>query len=372
MKSKVAIVKCPDYNPEDLYVSIEKAINLLGGLKSFFKKDEKILVKPNLLVATSPDSGIITHPEFIRAMVKLLKSCGCKIFLGDSPSNYGYAERIDEVYEASGVKEIARQEDIQLVKFDRAIRRDGIVLTEWIQRVDGLVSLPKFKTHSITTLTAGIKNLFGLVPGYYKTEFHKQAHTESELAKILAKIYALSKPRLSIVDAIVALEGDGPANSGQRRNVGLILAGTDAVAVDSILTKIMGLEPEQVLTNSIASDMGLGVMDMDNIEVLGEKLQSCIIKDFKLPHKSIINFIPPVLQRVAKAFLNFRLVVDNGKCQRCGLCVKACPEEAIRAKEDKTIEFDYSKCLTCLCCQETCPYAAIRIKKSLLAKMLRM
>ncbi len=370
MNSKISIVRCKSYEPALVFAAAKKAIDLIGGIASFVKPQSKVLVKPNLLMAKEPEFGIDTHPEVVRAVVRILKGINCKIFLGDGPSVWGnQIENVDEVYEKSGMKKVSQEEGIELVEFDKRRWRGKFPLTTWLDECDYLVSVPKFKTHDFTILTGAIKNLFGLVPGTYKTELHKNYSAPEDFAKILVDIYAETKPALTIVDGIVAMEGDGPATGGKARNTGLLFAGFDCVALDSILALMMGLLPQDILTTKEAAERGLGISDTNAIQVLGERLEEVIEVPFKLPGTSLKRKIPRPIIEIAKKLIRFYPKVDHHNCILCGACVDACPNKVISIKL-KRVVIDYAKCISCFCCQEACPASAIKVKKSLLAKII--
>ena len=371
MNAQVSIVKCPDYTPELVEVSVRKAIGLIGGITHYVKPGSKVLVKPNMLMAKPPECGIDTHPEVVRQVIRVLKDINCHIFVGDGPSVWGNEiENVDEVYRRSGMFEVCREEKVELVKFDKRRMRQKFPLTTWLDHCDYLVSIPKFKTHGLTLLTGAIKNLFGLVSGTFKTELHKNYFQIEEFSKIMVDIYAEAKPDLTIVDGIVAMEKDGPATGGKLRNLGLLLAGSDCVALDSVLAKIMGVKPLDVPSTREASQRGLGIADLAAIKILGEKLEDLKIEPFLLPASAFLGkrFPKPVINLVKRLIRYYPCPVRNN-CTRCFACVKICPNKCISMKK-RGIVFDYRKCIACFCCQEICPSAAIRIEKSLLAKII--
>ncbi len=370
MNSKVSIVKCKDYNPDLVLEAIRRAVNLLGGISNFVKPQSRVLVKPNLLMAKAAEFGITTHPEVLRATIKILKEIGCEVLIGDSPSVWGnQIENVDEVYEKTGTKKIAEEEGALLVRFDKRCWRGKFPLTAWLDHCDCLVSIAKFKTHELTILTAGIKNLFGLVCGTYKTELHKQYFYHEDFARAVVDIYAEAKPALTIVDGIVAMEGDGPGTAGTLRNLGLLFAGSDCVALDSVLAAVMGIKPLDVLTTKEAARRGMGVADINRIDILGEKLNNAIGETFKLPAASITRKIPKPFIQIARRLIRYYPYVSHIDCTSCTACIKACPEKIISLKSGR-ITFDYRKCIACFCCQEVCPHAAIKLKKTLFAKLI--
>ncbi len=371
MDSQVSIVKCANYEPSLVEVSVRKAINLIGGITHYIKPGAKVLVKPNILMAKEPESGIDTHPEVVRAVIRVLKDNNCHIFVGDSPSVWGNEiENVDEVYRRSGIAQVCREEKVELVEFDKRRMRQKFPLTTWLDHCDYLVNIPKFKTHELTLLTGAIKNLFGLVSGTFKTELHKNYFQREDFAGILVDIFSEAKPVLTVIDGITAMEGDGPATSGRLRNLGLIFAGNDCVALDSIMAKVMGVEPSDVLTTQEAQARGLGVADLDSIKLMGEKLEDIKVQPFLLPSSAgLQRIVPKPLINLAKVLINYRPIPVRDNCTRCTACIKICPNHCISMKK-KGIVFDYRECIACFCCQEACPAKAIKVKKSLLAKMI--
>jgi uncharacterized protein (DUF362 family)/NAD-dependent dihydropyrimidine dehydrogenase PreA subunit len=370
MNSKVSIVKCTSYEPALVFAAAQKAINLIGGISNFIKPASKVLVKPNLLMAKGPEFGITTHPEVVRAVIRILKGINCTVFLGDGPSVWGnQIEDVDEVYERTGMSRVCQEEDVELVKFDKRRMRKNFPLTTWLDDCDYLVSLPKFKTHDLTILTGAVKNLFGLVPGTFKTELHKSYFKPDEFSRMLVDIYEEARPALTLVDGITAMGGDGPATSGKLRNPNVLLAGHDCVALDSIMALIMGIKPNDVLSTKEAAARELGLSRIGDIEVLGEKLEDVVGAPFLLPTTSMAKNIPLPVANLAKKLIRYYPCVEQDNCIKCAACIQACPTKAISMKKERIV-FNYAKCIACFCCQEACPASAIKVKKSLLAKMI--
>ena len=364
--SKVALIRCTSYDTKKVYDAVKRAVDLVGGIERFVKPGMKVLLKPNLLSARFPEDAVDTHPEVVRAVARLVKAAGCRPSLGDSPGGYG--KNIDEVLEKSGMKKVAAEEGIELVKFNSSKFIDGIPVSRHVLDADCVISIPKIKTHSITVLTAAIKNMYGAVVGLYKAECHSKAPKEEDFAKIIARIYSLTKPELMIVDGIVAMEGDGPA-AGQTRNMNAVMAGTDAVAIDSCIAMLVGIDPLDVLVTKEAYEMGLGEADPSLIEIVGDDVTTFAMKDFKLPQTTILKLIPRVIANGVASMIRFKPYIDSAVCTRCNLCKITCPVDAIEI-DKKSCRIDYSKCVRCLCCHEVCPYKAISIKRSMLTKLV--
>ncbi len=371
MSAKVSVVKCNSYEPAIVEQALRNTINLLGGITSFIKPGSRVLVKPNLLMSKPPEFGITTHPEVLRAVIHLLKEIDCKIVVGDGPSVWGkYIENVDEVYEITGIRKVTQEEDVKLITFDKRRMHDKFPLTTALDDCDYLISLPKFKTHEFTLITGAIKNLFGLVSGTYKTELHKNYFEPAEFAKILVDIYQEVKPALTIIDGALAMEGDGPATGGKTRQLNLLLAGSDCVAIDTVMAKIMGIDNYEVLTTKQAAARGLGENKINRIKIEGEDIDKLNIRPFILPATSAkISKLPEVFKKILKSLIRYYPYSSRLKCTRCGHCVKVCPKGCIILKKSG-IYINYNKCIACFCCQEACPAAAILVKKSILAKLI--
>ncbi len=363
---KVSLVKCPDYNSEKVFDSVKRAVDLVGGIEAFVHKGARVLVKPNLLSAREPEEAVDTHPEVARAVVRLVKAAGATPIVGDSPGGYG--ANIDEIFDKSGMRSMAKEESVELVKFSTSRLVDGIPFTRYIFECDTIISIPKLKTHGITILTAAIKNMYGTVTGLYKAERHSKAPRNQDFAKVIAKVYSVAKPHLTILDGIVAMEGDGPSG-GKARNMSLIMAGADAVAVDACAAAIVGLGPMDVLVTKEAFNAGLGEADLTKIELAGDPIADFITVDFKLPQTILLKSIPAGIMKSIAGLIKFKPYIDINVCTRCNLCKTTCPIGAIEIQRD-SCKIDYKKCVLCLCCHEVCPYKAISIKRNILTKLV--
>ncbi|MFA6321669.1 MAG: DUF362 domain-containing protein [Candidatus Omnitrophota bacterium] len=361
---KVSLAKCSTYDTDKVFDAVKRCVDLVGGMEEYVSPGAKVLVKPNLLSARLPEEAVDTHPEVVRAVVRLVKKAGATPIIGDSPGGYG--ADVDEVFEKSGMRRIAADEGVELVKFTASRFVDGIPFTRYLFDCAAVISVPKFKTHCLTMMTAGIKNMYGTVVGLNKVECHSRAPKEADFAKIIAKVYSVAKPHLTVLDGITAMEGDGPSG-GKARQMGLVMASADAVAVDAVVAAVVGLSPLEVLITKEAFEAGLGEADLSRIELTGDSIDSFMVPDFKLPQTAMFRMIPSgTLNAIAK-LIKFKPFIDAAICKKCNLCKTTCPVGAIEIGAD-FCKIDYNKCVRCLCCHEVCPYKAISIKRNFLAR----
>jgi len=363
MKTKVAIVKCKDYERVNLEKAVNKAFGLLGGISAFIKKDEKVLIKPNLLSARLPEDGVCTHLEVIRAVVRLVKDCGAVPFIGDNP---GGSISPAAVYEASGVVSLAKEEGVELKEAKDIKIVNNIPMAAYIFECDKIINLPKMKTHSLMGVTGAVKNMYGAVAGLHKSELHKKFPSPEEFTKILVDTFEITKPGLALMDGIVSMDQAGPA-AGRLRNSGLLIAGEDGVAIDAVFAALIGRKPLDILTTQEAYKRKLGEADLKNIEILGENVKENLINDFEIPGKSgLITFLGPFAKFVA-GFIKFGPHINERFCKKCMICRDSCPVLAIAINPARSV-IDLKKCIRCMCCHEVCPHKAIELKRNFLAR----
>jgi len=375
LKSIVAVTRAEGYDYPALRSSIYGLISTLGGWGRYVSPGERVLIKPNLLSARPPERGVTTHPSVVRAVAESLLDFGATVAVGDSPG--GADKGVERVFRNTGMLEVAEKLGIGWVNFESSGTRvipgdNGITLyiTKAIERFDHIVSISKLKTHSLMLYTGAVKNLFGLAPGFRKTAYHKLYPLPTEFGKMLLAIYKHASVTLHFMDAIVGMEGNGPS-SGDLRDVGLLLASADGIALDRVASHIIGIEEGRVITTRLADKKGLGNGKLENITVIGGELHDFVLdKPFKLPARLPERIIPSWLVKKLARFIWIRPAPLEEKCTRCGVCAKHCPVDAITMRGEKLPYYDYDKCITCLCCNELCPENAIAFEKSWLAKRL--
>lgn len=348
----------------------------MGGLEKYVRPGMRVLLKPNLLSAKAPERAITTHPEFVAAVGRAVKALGGKVSIGDSPA--GAEKGIDRLWRNCGLIEIAERDGFELVNFEQSGSRPVTVgdqtyyIAKPVLDADVVISLPKFKTHMLTILTGAVKNCFGCIPGFRKGLYHKEAPKPRLFASVLVDIFSAVRPTLSIVDAIVAMEGDGPS-SGNPRHMGLVAASEDAVALDAVLAATVGLNPERVYTTLFAEERGLGMGKLSRIEVTGERLQDVRVADFALPSNRKMELIPRFVYDSVSRYIWQLPRIEDVACTQCHACVESCPTGAmVSATDHSTPTVVEQLCINCWCCHEICPSRAIGIQKSWLARRLKL
>jgi len=377
-QTTVALVRCSSYENNEVMRAVRRGIDLLGGVRQFARYNEKILLKPNLLNARRPELNVTTHPAVIRAVAQTLKDAGITVSIGDSPSR----GRLDEIYRITGVRDLAAELNLTIADFDHGKTvsfPDGrqnkqFFIAEGVLAADGLINLPKLKTHHLTRLTAAVKNLYGCIPGLNKLEFHVRLPSVEEFSRLLVDLSAYLKPRLTILDAIEAMEGNGPS-SGTTRKMNLIALSADPVALDSVVCHLVDLSPEMVRTNYYGEQFGLGVSDLSRIRLIGDAAEEFILPDFDVQRAPLMRFNLAWRYRFLKNFISPRPVIDDDQCRKCGDCVTQCPlqPKALRWSDEGKSQppvYDYSTCIRCFCCQEVCPHSAIAVETPLVLKLI--
>ncbi len=369
----VSIEKTDSYERATIKTALIRLLAPLGGMESFVRPGERVLLKPNMLAAKSPEKAVTTHPEMLRGVIELVREAGARPLVGDSP---GFGS-LTKVAEKSGMLAVIESTGAELVEFGEALEVSGsgvfrrFALARPYLEADRIINLPKLKTHEMMTMTCCVKNLFGAVVGHAKAGWHLKAGADRELfARMLLEIYLLRKPDLNIVDAVLSMEGDGPG-SGDPRQVGLLLAGVNPVAVDMIAAEIAGIPKKCLYVEREAAKLRLAGSDRADIETVGIAVTEARVADFRLPHISDLQFgLPKFLKNRLRHYLTSRPCTIPGKCKLCGVCRDACPPNAIEIK-DGMLRFDYHACIRCFCCRELCPYGALDVKDGVLLKLIK-
>lgn len=372
----VASKKCYSYQNKELKNKLRSLLDELGGLDKFLTAGSRVLLKVNLLMGKSPLKAVTTHPEFIRALIQIIKETGAEVIIADSPGGPFQQKLLKRAYQKSGIYKLAEEEKIKLnynteskkIEFKEGKIKKSFQLASYLEDVDLIINLPKLKTHGLTMYTGGVKNLFGCIPGVLKAEYHLRIQSVYNFSQMLNDLALLIKPELTIMDGVVGMEGDGPAN-GKTRKFNYLLASTSPFYLDLAAVRLMGISPVERVP-SIKAALNDNLLDKSRLKIKGDQIVS--LSDVDIPRIEKENNLldaklPQFLADILEKFLRPKPLFKKDKCIGCGRCAENCPPGVIKL-ENNFPQVDLEGCIRCFCCQELCPYNAVEIKYPFLAK----
>lgn len=342
---------------------------------SRINRPKRVLLKPNLLGAFPPERAVTTHPLVLEALILHFLELGKEVWIGDSPGGIVKAE---SVWETCGLKDLSIRYPVKLVNLStsgfRELEYEGISvkISEVFWQCGIVINVAKLKTHSLMAFTGGLKNLYGLIPGLAKTDYHREYPSTTDFAKLLVALYELTRSRVtySFIDGITGMDGPGPS-AGRVRKFGLLLGSTSISALDHTASRLMGFSPEDV-------PYLVPALHKDGILPSRVRIPTSF-RDFRLHNvdinlarfsKNLLKYIPGAAQKLFKNLYDKAPVISD-RCRKCGICVENCPVQAISPATPKVFpRIDPAKCIKCMCCHEMCPHQAIDIKRTLLARLV--
>ncbi|MEJ2744199.1 MAG: DUF362 domain-containing protein [bacterium] len=383
-RSRIAVVKCSSYEAESVKEALHKSVGLLGGTSQFFGAGASVLIKPNILSPDPPEKAITTHPSLVKAVAELVSSAGGTPSIGDSPGFYSFKRAAATSGIAKAVKEAGAnlspfEEGIEIATAENCLLKK-IVVAKTVAGSDAIISIPKFKTHTLTYITAAVKNLLGCIPGLKKAEMHFRFPDNERFSRLLVDICLSIPVKLHILDAVIGMDGDGP-NAGNPFAMGLIMAGTDPVALDSTACRIVGIDPMTIPMLRIGEECGLGHASEEGIEIVGESIDDVRVDGFKavLPGADVGRLLPlpEAVLRCIRKWVVKRPRIVRETCTRCGACVEVCPAKPKALTMEKgVVTIDDGACILCYCCAEMCPSKAIVLKRGfaagIVARLLKL
>lgn len=371
----VSIIKCGSYEYDEVKAAVKAAVEAVGGL-DFLKKGDRVAIKANLVSPKSPDKAATTHPSMVKALCELIAERGATAIVGDSPGGvFGFAA-LSHCYAACGMNEILEtgaelNNDFskRTVNFFQAKRAKEFLYTAWLDSADYIIDLCKLKTHGMFGLSAATKNMFGVVPGTTKPEYHYLYKDARDFSDMIVDLCEFTKPVLSLVDAVYGMEGNGP-NNGTPRFVGAVIAAKKPYYADLLIEKIIPFKSRPA-TTAAAVERGLCPGDLGELSVFGDPARF-FVPDYELVDVESIDFShtrPRALIALARGVFAHRPVLVPEKCVGCKECARICPAKAITIKNGKPV-IDRKKCVRCFCCQEFCPKGALKVKRTAIARII--
>ncbi len=385
----VTLVECKTYDLVEVRQAITRSLEPFGGIESFISPGQRVALKPNILRAADPGRAVTTHPAVAAVVAELVIKAGGTPFIIDSPGTcIPYVPNsLKRIYKKCGYMNLSPPVELNMdCRFEEVSYIEGKVLKRFeilspVMEADAIINLPKVKTHGLTYLTCGVKNLFGVIPGLHKPAYHGKFQNREDFSIMLIDLYKLLKPCLTICDGIIGMEGDGPSWGGTRR-LGLVTASPDSFLLDMIISYLIGFDPMKIPYLMQASKDNLCPENIHAIKTVNDKkietlrvpfsppnsfINKNLSKDFKLKQNILFN----ILCRTCKKILSVKPAIKKDSCQGCGICIKGCPKKAIKLLGTKAI-IDYNKCIHCYCCHELCPYNCVYIKIPIFNRILRI
>ncbi len=375
---QVSVVPCASYEDTHVTAALEKLLSPLGGL-DWVRPGMKVAIKANLVSMMKPEAAATTHPALLCALVKMLRERGADVVIGDSPGGLYNAPAVNRIYSATGMKTAeavgARLNQSFATKeahFEDAIVAHDFAYTAYLDEADAIINFCKLKTHGMMGMSAAAKNMFGVVPGTFKPEYHFRYPDHKDFASMILDLnsYFSEKTKLCIADAVVGMEGNGPTQ-GTPRKIGALLASVSPHKLDLVCAHLIGLGVDDVPTLGIAAERGLIPSSVEDLTVEGP-LSELSVPDYKNIHvrrslqfeghgKFAAMFVKNALRAEPRA--------KKKLCVGCKKCAEICPAHAIVMKNNRPV-IHRNQCITCFCCQEFCPVGAMKVHRPLIARII--
>lgn len=367
------LYQVPEYKEELIYNAICKAMDALG-IAQDMRPGLKVVIKPNLIMAKSPAFPATTHPLVIKAVVRWLNGQGIShITLAESSGGLYNAEYMKNVYHVCGMKQLEPEVTLNMdfsartVNCPEGFANHSFHIITPVLDADYIINICKLKTHAMTGYSGGIKNLFGTIPGLEKPQMHYLWPDIRGFSRMLLELAQTLKPQLTIIDAIDAMEGNGPTG-GTSHPLHLLFAARDFYTQDYFAASLMKIDPMEI--EMIRQAVELGLAKPDEIRLTGDPVPENLTP-FQVPDTKNLDFsgtLPGFLKRpfvfLARKLFKSYPQLTKELCVGCGKCAESCPAHIIRI-ENKKAKFKKKGCISCFCCQEMCPMKAISVKKAL-------
>ena len=372
MTMKVAFARCADYQSAAIEAALTRALACLDAPQLRGGKPLRVLIKPNLLTDRPPAAAATTHPEVVRAIIRILRRHGHQPVVADSAAS---PHKMERVWAVTGFAGMCAEENVPLLNLEQAGARmfeyQGVPfsIARPVLEADLVVNAPKLKTHLLTIMTGAVKNIYGVIPGAQKTALHRAFPSAALLGGFLAHLYSLVRPGLTVCDAVLAMDGNGPA-AGRPVRLGFLAAADDGVALELAICRLLRIRPADLpyLTTPLVARNSMDAPE--SFSIMGDFTAATRLPAFELPVTFVRRLIPARLVRKLRRWLWSRPVFGPN-CIRCGRCVAACPAPAIALPDAGPPRLEWSACIECGCCSEVCPVNAIAIRQSRLLRAVQ-
>lgn len=374
--SQVYIARCPDYNQRNVDAALHESLQALESASSLIQAGQRVILKVNLLQGRPPEAAVTTHPALVAAVARWVRQAGATPVIADSPGGPFNAGALRHIYEVTGMRAAAEASGAELnydvstvdVACPEGRATHKLEAMRVIAEADAIIALPKLKTHSLTRLTGATKILFGTVPGIVKGTYHARFPSVENFSAMLIDLLCHYKPVLTVMDAIVGMEGNGPSG-GEARVIGLLLTSTDAIALDVVAATIVSIDPLSVPPIAAAMRRGLTTGRVQDVQVIGTNLDAVAVRGFKFPTTGIHTRMFPdwtpnwIIQQLLAS------PQAGSKCVGCSVCADNCPPRAITIVGGRA-RINLQRCIHCYCCHELCPENAMELHRPWLARLI--
>lgn len=371
-------IECPAYESASVRQALTEAIERIGGL-DWVKPGMRIGVKLNLCSARKPEHAATTHPVMAAELAKLLVERGAEVVLGDSPGEPFTPAMLKLVYNTTGVRLCEKaggklNDDFShhTVSFAEGKSVKQFEYCTWLSNCDAVISFSKLKSHGLMGMTAAVKNLYGVIPGTMKSEYHFMHQDPNDFADMLVDLNEYVKPVLCLCDAVEIMEGNGPTQ-GTPRHLGLLIAGKDPYELDRLCAAILGISEDEIPYMTAAKRRGL--LSAEGSADYASEAEKYGLHDYVRSGATVGWFSPTDNDKLGKKILKKGLYIlmrskpnPDESCTGCGHCARGCPAKAIEIVKGRA-RIDRRKCVRCFCCQEFCPTGAMKVKRSLVARL---
>ena len=368
-KTIVSLVQCRSYELSAVKAALLESITHIGGLSPYVSPGERVFLKINLLMKKKPEEATTTHPAFVQALAEIFIENGNTVLMGDSPGGPFEKKLLTPLYQITGMTDVAAKTGAKLnenVASRLADNPQGLLLkkltvTDMIYDADKVISVSKLKTHGMMTFTGAVKNMFGIIPGIKKAEYHLHMPEYNAFADALVDICIAGNPVLSFMDGIEAMEGEGPS-AGTVRKCNAVLVSASPYHLDKVACSLIGLDFERVPIIKSCVRRGICSADLSDVLLKGESIESLAVPNFEIPETRFVNpmaGMPRPIRAILNNMAQPRPVFDYGACIGCNICAESCPAKVIEMKNKKP-HVNLKDCIRCYCCQELCPKKAIK------------